>query len=76
MQVIIEQVEGEFMAHDFAMSLSKSTINKYVARDKVGEFPVSCGMERWMPRKCFEMLVLTATSYFQINQVNECCNGK
>jgi hypothetical protein len=38
---VIEQVKGEFRLHGFHVSLSKTTINKYVANNMEGEFPIS-----------------------------------
>jgi len=40
---VIEQVEGEFRFRGFRVSLSKTTINKYVTNNMEGEFPISRG---------------------------------
>ena len=69
-QEVIDQVEGEFAAHGFPLILPRSTINKYVADGRVGEFPATRGMEGSMPRQCFDVLVLAVESYMQISQVN------
>jgi len=66
----IAQVEGEFSARGYGVTLSKNTINRYVALGMVGTFPLARGYEGTMPRHAFELLVLAVESYVQICNVN------
>jgi hypothetical protein len=52
------------------MPLSKNTINRYVALDMAGMFPLARGYEGTMPRHAFDLLVLTVESCIQVCQVN------
>ena len=67
---MIEQVEGEFRLHGFHVSLSKMTINKYVADNMEGEFPISRGYCGLMPTHAFHLVVLPVESHIQVVQVN------
>ena len=42
---VITQVEGEFKARGFAVSLAKSTVNCYIQNDMVGSVPLARGYE-------------------------------
>jgi hypothetical protein len=70
MQEIINQVEGEFVAHDFPLILPRLTINKYVPNGCMGEFPTTQGMEGSMHQQCFNVLVLAVEPFMQTSQVN------
>jgi len=72
---VIAQVEGEFSARGCGVTLSKNTINRYVALGMVGTFPLAHGYEGTMPRHAFELLVLAVESYIQICNVN-CIDAK
>jgi hypothetical protein len=52
---VIEQVEGEFRARGFPVTLSMPTINRYVALNMIGTFPLSRGYEEAMPHAAFEL---------------------
>ena len=52
---VIEQVEGEFRARGFPVTLSKPTINQYVALNMIGTFPLVRGYEGVMPHAAFEL---------------------
>jgi hypothetical protein len=67
---VIEQVEWEFRARGFPVTLSKLTINRYVALNMIGTFPLARGYEGAMPHAAFELLVLAAESLIKIKQVN------
>ena len=67
---MIAQVEGEFRARGYGVTLSKNTINRYVQLGMVGTFLLARGYEGTMPRHAFDLLVLAVESYIQINQVN------
>ena len=67
---MIAQVEGEFRARGYGVTLSKNTINRYVQLGMVGTFLLARGYEGTMPRHAFDVLVLAVESYIQINQVN------
>ncbi len=67
---VIAQVEGEFSARGDVVTLSKNTINRYVALGMVGTFPLARGYEGTMPRHAFELLVLAVESYVQKCNVN------
>ncbi len=63
---MIEQVEWEFRARGFPVMLSKPTINRYVALNTIGTFPLAQGYEGVMPHAAFELLVLAAESFIKI----------
>ncbi len=67
---VIEQVEWEFRARGFPVTLSKPTINRYAALNMIGTFPLAQGYEGAMPHAAFELLVLAAKSCIKIKQVN------
>jgi hypothetical protein len=67
---VINQVEGEFTAHGFGVTLSTTTINKYVRLNMTGMFPLIQGYKGLQPLHVFKLLVLAAKSFMQINQVN------
>ncbi len=67
---VIAHVEGEFSARGYGVTLSKNTINRYVALGMVGMFPLARRYEGTMPRHAFELLVLAVESYVQICKVN------
>ncbi len=52
---VIEQVEGEFRARGFPVTLSKPTINRYVMLNMIGTFPLARGYEGAMPHAAFEL---------------------
>jgi hypothetical protein len=60
---VISQVQGEFSAQGYGVTLSKNTINRYVALCNVGTFPFARGYEDMMPRHAFDLLVLVLDSY-------------
>jgi hypothetical protein len=66
---VIEQVEGGFRACSFPVTLSKPTINQYVALNMIGTFPLAQGYEGAMPHAAFELLVLAAESFMKIKQL-------
>jgi hypothetical protein len=55
---VIEQVDWEFRARSFPVTLSKPTINQYVALNMIGMFPLARGYEGAMPHAAFELLML------------------
>ncbi len=67
---VIEQVEGEFRARGFSVTLSKPSINQYVALNMIDTFCLARGYEGAMPHAAFELLVLAAESFIKIKQVN------
>ena len=67
---VIAQVEGEFSARGYGVTLSKNTINRYVALGMVGTFPLARGYKCTMPRHAFELLVRVVELYIQICNVN------
>jgi len=67
---VIAQVKGEFRAQGYGMTLSKNTINRYVALGMVGMFPLARGYKGTMPRHAFDLLVLAVELYIQVCQVN------
>jgi len=68
---VIKQVEGEFRAPGFGITLSKATINQYVhINSMIGTLPLVRGYEGLIPSHAFKLLVLAAESFMQINQVN------
>jgi hypothetical protein len=68
---VIAQVEGEFRARGFPVTMSKPTINRYVALNMIGTFPLARGYEGAMPHVVFELLVIAAESFIQIKGVNK-----
>ena len=68
---VIAQVEGEFRARGFPVTMSKLTINRYVALNMIGTFPLARGYEGAMPHAAFELLVIAAESFIQIKGVNK-----
>jgi hypothetical protein len=67
---VIAQVEGEFRARGYGVTLSKNTINRYVALGMLGMFPLVRGYKGMMPKHAFELLVLAVESFVQISNVN------
>ena len=67
---VIAQVEGEFRARGYGMTLSKKTINRYVAHGMLGTFPLVRGYEGMMPKHAFQLLVLAVESFIQISNMN------
>jgi hypothetical protein len=67
---VIAQVEGEFRARGYGVTLSKNTINRYVALGMLCTFPLVRGYEGMMPKHAFELLVLAVESFVQISNVN------
>ncbi len=68
---VIAQVEGEFRARGFPVTMSKPTINRYVVMNMIGTFPLARGYEGAMPQAAFELLVIAAKSFIQIKGVNK-----
>jgi hypothetical protein len=68
---VIAQVEGEFRARGFPVMMSKPTINRYVALNMIGTFPLARGYEGAMPHAAFELLMIAAESFIQIKGVNK-----
>ncbi len=64
---VIVQVEGEFRAWGYGMTLSKNTINRYVDLNMIGTFPLACGYKGMMTKHAFELLVLAVELYIQIS---------
>jgi hypothetical protein len=62
--------ETEVKNPGYKVSLCKSTINKYVANNMSGVFPLLRGPESIMPSAAMTLLALAFESYCQINQVN------
>ena len=69
-QQVIDQVIAEFRLRNMRVSLSKSTINEYVARGMIGQFPIARGYQGLLPPHAFSLLVLATESKIQIDQVN------
>ena len=67
---VLEQVEGEFRLCGFRVSLSKTTIKKYIADNMEGEFPISRGYCGLMLTHAFQLVVLAVESHIQVVQVN------
>ncbi len=67
---VLEQVEGEFQSRGFRVSLSKTTIKKYIADNMEGEFPISRGYCGLMLTHAFQLVVLAVESHIQVVQVN------
>jgi hypothetical protein len=68
---VIEQVEGEFRAPGFGVTLSKVTINQYVhINSMIGTLPLVRGYKGLIPSHVFKLLMLAAESFMQINLVN------
>ncbi len=67
---VIAQVEGEFRARGYGVTLSKNTINWYVPLGMLGTFPLVCRYKGMMPKHAFELLVLAVESFVQISNVN------
>jgi hypothetical protein len=67
---VIQQVNEEFRARGYCISLSIPTINRYIALGMVGTFPLSWGYEGTISRHAFNVLVLAVDLFIQINQVN------
>jgi hypothetical protein len=72
---VIVQVQGEFRARGYGVTLSKNTINRYVALDMIGTFPLACGYKGMMTKHAFELPVLAVESYIQISNVNAVFSG-
>jgi hypothetical protein len=68
---VIVQVKGEFRARGFPVTMSKPTINRYVALNMIGTFPLARGYEGAMPHAAFELLVIAAESFIKIKGVNK-----
>ncbi len=62
---VIAQVKGEFRARGYGMTLSKNSINRYVALGMVGMFPLARGY-----KGTIDLLVLAVESYIQVCQFN------
>ncbi len=67
---VIALVEREFRARGYGVTLSKNTINWYVAHGMLGTFPLVRGYEGMMPKHSFQLLVLAVESFIQISNVN------
>ena len=67
---VIAQVEGEFRAWGYGVTLSKNTINWYVALGMLGTCPLIHGYKGMMPKHAFELFVLTVELSIQISNVN------
>ncbi len=72
---VIAQVEGEFRVWGYGVTLSKNTINRYVALNMIGTFPLAQRYKGMMPKHAFELLVLAVESYIQISNVNVVSSG-
>jgi hypothetical protein len=68
---VIAQVEGEFRARGFPVTMSKPTINRYVTLNMIGTFPLARGYEGAMPHAAFELLVIAAEFFIKIKGVNK-----
>jgi hypothetical protein len=68
---VIVQVEGEFRARGFPVTMSKPTVNRYVTLNMIGTFLLARGYEGVMPHAAFELLVIAAESFIQIKGVNK-----
>jgi len=63
---VIAQVEGEFRAQGYGVTLSKNTINRYVALGMLGTFqPLVRGYKGMMPKHAFELLVRMTDDEFE-----------
>jgi hypothetical protein len=51
---VIAQVKGEFRVWGYGVTLSKNTINRYVALGMVDMFPLARGYKGTMPRHTFD----------------------
>jgi hypothetical protein len=51
--------------------MSKPAINRYVALNMIGTFPLARGYEGAMPHAAFELLMIAAESFIQIKGVNK-----
>ena len=67
---VIAQVEGEFRARGYSVTLSKNTINRCVAHGMLGTFLLVRGYKGMMPKHSFQLLVLAVESFIQISNVN------
>jgi hypothetical protein len=67
---VIQQVDGEFSAHGYGIILSIPTINQYIALGMVCTFPLTQGCDGTMLPHSFNLLVLVAELFIQINKVN------
>jgi len=69
---VIDLVVAEFKKSNptYTVSLSKSTINRYIQLGMQGEFPLMRGREGIVPKADFHLLVHAVESFIQINQVN------
>jgi hypothetical protein len=72
---VIAQVEGEFRAWGYGVTLSKNTITGYVALNMIGTFPLARGYKGMMTKHAFELLVLVVELYIQISNVNAVSSG-
>jgi hypothetical protein len=68
---VIAQVEGEFRARGFPVTMSKPTINRFVAQNMIGTFPLAQGYEGAIPHAVFVLLLIAAKSFIQIKRVNK-----
>ncbi len=60
---VIAQVEGEFRARGYGVTLCKITINRYVVHGMLGTFPLVRGYKGMMPKYSFQLLVLAVESF-------------
>ena len=67
----IAQVEGEFRARGFPVTMSKPAINQYVVLNMIGTFPLARGYEGVMQHAAFESIVIAAESFIKIKGVNK-----
>ena len=67
---VITQMEVQFRAWGYGVTLSKPTINRYIWLGMVGTFPSARGYEGTMPPHAFKLLRLVVESFIQINNVN------
>ena len=70
---VITQVEGEFKARGFAVSLAKSTVNCYIQNDMVRSAPLARGYEGIIPKAIFKLLILAVESFIQIKRCRSRC---
>jgi hypothetical protein len=59
---VIDQVIVEFLLRNMRVSLSKITINEYVACGMIGQFPIARGYQGLLPPHTFSLLVLATES--------------
>ncbi len=52
---VIAQVEGEFKARGFAVSLAKSTVNRYIQNDMVRSAPLALSKDDPRRKRVFQM---------------------